>query len=163
MTIPLLVDYLYWLRDRILDLSAEATTDGWPAEPTINGRDLRATLAHEIDVEASWRNKLLGLPIERWGPAAEVRPTEFPTLDSLRVRWAEEERALRDWLDGLGADDLAAPVTVNGLDGQPLSTYLLHVLAHGIGELFVAAGILRELGQDAGDIGLLESLKAREP
>ena len=65
MTIPQLLDYLYWLRDRVLALAAEATTDGWPAEPTINGRDLRATLAHEIDVEASWRNKLLGLPIER--------------------------------------------------------------------------------------------------
>jgi uncharacterized damage-inducible protein DinB len=163
MTIPLLLDYLYWLRDRVLALSAEATIDGWPVEPTVNGRDLRATLAHEIDVEASWRNKLLGLPMERWGPAAEVRPSEFPTLDSLRARWGEEERAMRDWLGGLQADDLAAPVTVNALDGRPLSTYLLHVLAHGIGELFVAAGILRELGHEAGDIGLLESLLVREP
>ena len=163
MTVPLLLDYLYWLRDRVLALAADATTDGWPAAPTINGRDLRATLAHEIDVEASWRNKLLGLPIERWGPAAEVKPDAFPTLDSLRARWADEERATRDWLDGLGVEDLAAPMTVNGLDGQALSTYLLHVLVHGIGELFVAAGILRELGHDAGDIGLLESLHGREP
>ena len=163
MTIPLLLDYLYWLRDRVVGLAAEATTDGWPVEPTINGRDLRATLAHEIDVEASWRNKLLGLPIERWGPAAEVKATAFPTLDALRARWSEEERAMRDWLGDLRAEDLAAPVTANGLDGRPLSTYLLHVLVHGVGELFVAAGILRELGYDAGDIGLLESLQVREP
>jgi len=163
MTTSLMLDYLYWLRDRVLALAAEATTDGWPAEPAINGRDLRATLAHEIDVEASWRNKLLGLPIERWGPAAEVTPGEFPTLDALQARWSEEERAMRDWLEGLRAEDLAAPVTVNGLEGRPLSTYLLHVLTHGVGELFVAAGILRELGHDAGDIGLLESLQVREP
>jgi uncharacterized damage-inducible protein DinB len=162
MMIPLLLDYLYWLRDRVLALARDATAAGWPADPMVNGRDLRATLAHEIDVEASWRNKLLGLPIDRWGPAAEVKPDEFPTLDALRTRWAEEERAMRDWLDGLDAEALAASTTVNGLDGRPMSTYVLHVLSHGIGELFVAAAILRELGHDAGDIGLLESLHGRE-
>jgi uncharacterized damage-inducible protein DinB len=163
MTIPLLLDYLYWLRDRVLALAGDATTAGWPGNPKVNGRDLRGTLAHEIDVEASWRNKLLGLPIDRWGPAAEVKPDEFPTLASLQARWAEEERAMRSWLDGLDATALATSVAVNGLDGRPLSTYLLHVLAHGIGELFVAAAILRELGHEAGDIGLLESLHGREP
>ena len=157
----LLFDYLYWLRDRVLALADAATIDRWPAEPSINGRDLRATLAHELDVEASWRNKLLGLPIERWGPAAEVKADEFAILDSLRARWAVEEHAMRAWLDGLGVEDLRAPVTVNGLDGRPLSMYLLHVVTHGIGELFVAAGILRELGHEAGDIGLLESLDTR--
>ena len=53
----LLIDHLYWMRDRVLTRAGEpdvALTDPAP----VTTRDLRATLVHELDVEWSWRVRL---------------------------------------------------------------------------------------------------------
>src|SRR5262249_5419246 len=67
------------------------------------------------------------------------------------------------WIGGLTPAELAGPVTVNGLDGRPLSTYLTAVVMHGITELTAAAAILEQLGQPVGDLGLLDFLDEVAP
>src|SRR5262245_52885547 len=117
-SIPVLIDYLYWMRDRVLDVAAmlgDAEFASGPG-PRLHGRDLRATLAHELDVEMSWRGKLQGLPIEQWGPAAEIKPEQFASVSELRAAWADHERRTRDWLATLSPADFDAPTSVNGLD-----------------------------------------------
>jgi uncharacterized damage-inducible protein DinB len=160
--IPFLFDYLYWLRDRVL-ATAAGLGDGFAETPVVGTRDLRATLAHEIDVEIGWRGRLRGEPPAAWGPEAEVRPEHVPTLDAVRERWAAEEATTRAWLNGLSAADLAAPVTVNGLEGYPLESYLLHVVEHGVMELTDAAAILSAMGRSTGDLGVLDALDDLAP
>ncbi|HET8785946.1 MAG TPA: DinB family protein [Candidatus Limnocylindrales bacterium] len=159
--IPFLVDYLFWLRDRVLETAAALDDATFLATPRMHGRDLRATLAHEMDVEMSWRGKLQGLPIERWGPAAEIKPERFSTLAELAAAWREEERMTRDWLATLTPADLDAPTTVNGLDGRPLAVYVLHVVEHGVTEFSIASGLLDELGHEVGDLSILRMLDGR--
>jgi uncharacterized damage-inducible protein DinB len=160
--IPLLFEYLYWLRDRVLD-TAVGLGDGFAETPVVGTRDLRGTLAHEIDVEMSWRARLRGEPPVAWGAEAEIRPEHVPTLEAVRDRWATEESTMRAWLDGLSEADLAAPVTVNDLEGYPLAIYLLHVAEHGVMELNSAAAILAGIGRSTGDLGVLDALDHLAP
>ena len=160
LSIPFLVDYLYWMRDRVLEAAAALDDAEFLATPRMHDRDLRATLAHELDVEMSWRGKLQGLPIEQWGPAAEIKAEQFSNLAELRATWADHERRTRAWLATLSPSDLETPTSVNGLDGRPLEVYLLHVVEHGVTELAIAAGLLGEIGHEVGDVSILRMLDA---
>jgi uncharacterized damage-inducible protein DinB len=163
LSIPFLVDYLYWMRDRVLDGAAALAGDAFvaPDGPTLHGRTLRATLAHELDVEMSWRGKLQGLPIEEWGPAAEIKPDQFGSVGAMRATWADHERRTRSWIATLTPRDLEASTSVNGLDGRPLADYLHHVVLHGATEFAVAAGLLADMGHEVGDISILRMLADR--
>ena len=160
LSIPFLVDYLYWMRDRVLEAAAALDDAEFLATPRMHDRDLRATLAHELDVEMSWRGKLQGLPVDQWGPAAEIKAEQFASLAELRAAWADHERRTRAWLATLSPSDLETPTSVNGLDGRPLATYLVAMVMHGITELVAAAAILEQLGHPTGDLGLLNFLDA---
>jgi uncharacterized damage-inducible protein DinB len=158
-----LLDYLYWMRDRVLATAAALDAETFQHTPVVGHRDLRQTLAHELDVEMSWRGKLRGQPRETWGPAAEIKPDWFPSIVLLADYWHGDEAHTRAWVGGLSAADLAGPVTVNGLDGRSLATYLIAVVAHGITELAAAAAILEQLGHPTGDLGLLDFLDETVP
>lgn len=160
-SIPFLFDYLYWMRDRVLDAASTLDDDAYLHTPTLHGRDLRATLAHELDVEMSWRGKLQGLPIEQWGPVAEIKPDQFANVAELRAAWTDHEERTRAWLATLAPDDLDAPTSVNGLDGRLLADYLHHVVMHGATEFAIASGLLADMGHEVGDISILRMLDSR--
>jgi uncharacterized damage-inducible protein DinB len=162
VSIGLLFDYLYWVRDRVLDTAAGLGA-AFVETPVVGTRDLRATLAHEIDVEMSWRGRLRGEPPAAWGPEAEVKPEHVPTLEAVRERWATEESAMRLWLASLLPADLEAPVHANNLEGYSLAIYLLHVAEHGVMELAGAAAILAAVGRSTGDLGVLDALDDLAP
>jgi uncharacterized damage-inducible protein DinB len=162
VTVGLLFDYLYWMRDRVLGAAA-GLGDRYADTPVVGTRDLRATLAHELDVDMSWRARLRGEPPEAWGPEAEIKPQDVPTLEAAHERWATEEAAMRAWLARLSAADLEAPVTTNGLEGYSLAIYLVHVAEHGVMELAGAAAILAGMGISVGDVGVLNALDDLAP
>ena len=162
VSVAVLFEYLYWLRDRVLE-TATGLGSGFAETPVVGTRDLRATLAHEIDVEMSWRGRLRGEPPTAWGPEAEVKPEHVPTIDAVRERWATEEAAMRSWLAGLSRAELEGPVRVNNLEGYSLAIYLLHVAEHGVMELAGAAAILAAVGRSTGDLGVLDALDDLAP
>jgi uncharacterized damage-inducible protein DinB len=129
----------------------------------LNGRDLRGTLVHELDVELSWRARLRGEPPEAWGPVVGLDPERYPTVASLESHWRTDEATMRAWIGGLDGRTLAGPVIANGLEGYPLSIYLLHVVEHGVTEFTSAAGILTELGWSPGELGVLNALDDLAP
>jgi uncharacterized damage-inducible protein DinB len=161
--VPLLFDYLFWLRDRVLTAAAVLSDATFRSTPALHGRDLRATLVHELDVELSWRGRLQGLPEREWGEEAGLDPERYPTLEGIAEHWRADEARMRAWIDGLSPENLGAPVTVNGLEGYPLSMYLLHVIEHGVTEMTTAAAILTEMGHTVGELGLLNALDDLAP
>jgi hypothetical protein len=71
-----------------------------------------------------------------------LQSADYPDVSTLADNWQREEADTLDWLSGLTNDDLAAGVTVNDLEGFTLSTYLVHVVMHGVASLSAAAILL---------------------
>lgn len=149
-----LFEYLYWIRDRALARAADLTAQAFVDPATVAYRDLRATLVHELDVERSWRLRLRGEPTEVWD--VTLQAVDYPDLATLANHWQADEAETLVWLSELTEDQLGAAVTVNGLEGYPLSTYLIHVVMHGIESLSAAAILLHRTGQSMGEVGYLD-------
>lgn len=150
-----LFDYLYWIRDAIVEAAAGLTPEAFTAPDTVTTRDLRGTLVHELDVQWSWRERLKGADWEAWGPDAELKGSDFPTLESLVEHWKRDEAEMRAWLGSLNDADLdVAPVRDE--DRQPLWHYVMHLVNHGIQQFSEAAVLLTRAGRSPGEIGFLE-------
>jgi Uncharacterized protein conserved in bacteria len=145
-----LIDYLFWVRDRILAASADLTDGEFQSRETVTTRDLRATLAHQFENEWAWRIRLS----EGAFPVGDVLPADHPTLDALVDHWLREERDLRTWFAGLSDRDLATQPPGNE---NPLALwrYLLYVVNHGIQQFTEAAVLLTRLGHSPGEISYL--------
>lgn len=151
--VAVLVDYLYWLRDRILSSAAMLPAETFRSTGGTTSRDLRSTLVHELDIEAGWRERLRGAPREDW--ERELDPDAFNTADALIDEWRRDEARTREWINGLTDQDLIAPATLNGLDGYPTWYYVVHLVTHGIQELGDAAVLLNLAGAPSRDLGFL--------
>ncbi len=150
-----LFDYLYWVRDVILSAAANMTDEAFRSTESVATRDLRATLVHELDVEWSWRRRLMAGPRERRDPEVELKPADYPTLDTLVDHWHRDEAEMRAWLAGLSDVDLAAaPSDERGR--LPLADYLFHIVGHGIEEFTEAALLLTRSGHPPGEIEFLQ-------
>ncbi|HEX5040420.1 MAG TPA: DinB family protein [Candidatus Limnocylindria bacterium] len=148
---------MLWVNRRLLDAAARLTDEVWQADDHVTTRGLRATLVHELDVEWSWRLALEGRPEEEWGEDKELRAEDFPTVASLRERWAAESSALRDWVGSLSDDDLVES-TQPGLSSRALPRWMFvqHLVSHGAQQAADAATLLTADGESPGDIGFLE-------
>jgi uncharacterized damage-inducible protein DinB len=145
-----LLEYLFWVRERILAASATLSGREFGSTETVTNRDLRGTLRHQLENEWAWRIRLS----EGAFPSGDVLPTEAPTLDALVDRWRQEERDWRAWLSSLTDRDLAASPPG---DDNPLLMwrYLVYVVNHGTQQFSEAAVLLTRLGHSPGEIGYL--------
>jgi uncharacterized damage-inducible protein DinB len=162
--ITLLFDHLYWVRDKVLDAADDPSLD-WPGEAPVGLRGLRATLVHELDVEWSWRRRLLADDRTDF-PAddEELRPDDFEDVAAVRARWLEDEGEMRAWLERLADADLASPCGVERRGpGHPLWFHLMHVYSHGMQQLSDAAWLLSSQdGGSPGEIDFLEFVATRQ-
>ena len=153
-------EFLYWLRDGALARAAELSREAFLDPLTVAYRDLRSTLVHELDVERSWRLRLRGEPTAVWDVTLEAK--DYPDVATLADEWQRDEADTLAWLAELTEAELEAPNTANGLEGFPLSTYLVHVVMHGVESLSAAAILLHRAGHSMGDVGFLDFVDATE-
>ena len=154
------VDYIYWMRDRIVAAASNLSPDAFRASETVTNRDLRATLVHELDVEWSWRERLRGADPTEWGPEAELEAADYPTLDAVAEHWRRDEAAMRAWAARLTDADLAAPPG-HEKAMLPLWYYVMHLVSHAIQQFSEAAVLVTRAGHSPGDIGFLEFAEQR--
>lgn len=159
--ILILVDYMYWANQRILDAAERLTADAFAASTTVTTRDLRATLVHELDVEWSWR---LNLQARLSEDEADLKPENYPDVGAIREHWHRDEAEMRAWLDALSDAELAADVH-SGLtaDRRPLWQFLTHIVMHAAQQQADAATLLSLAGQSPGDFGFGEYLETTHP
>lgn len=146
-----LLDYLFWVRDRVLAATASLPEGKFRSAETVATRDLRGTLVHQLENEWAWRVRLS----EGSFPSGDLAPDDYPTLEDLVGRWHHEERALRAWFAEVSDEQLASrpPGDENVL---PLWRYLVYVVTHGVQQFSEAALLLTRLGHSPGEIGFLE-------
>jgi len=93
---------------------------------------------------------------------------DFPTLDSLRVRWADEEIRLMEFARHVTDEGLYRKFRYISTEGfaheRLLWESMLHLINHGTQHRTEAAAILTAMGHSPGDIDLIVYLnESRKP
>ena len=156
--IQLLYKYNNWANSRILDAAENLTEEQFLAPASYPHGGLRGTLTHILFAEWLWRLRWQGE-----SPTVRMKPEDFVTFNSLCVRWAQEEKLLMDFVDGLKEEKLDNTFNYYTTEGEPLQRILwqamMHVVNHGTQHRSEAAALLTELGYSPGDIDLMLFLR----
>jgi uncharacterized damage-inducible protein DinB len=149
-----LFEYNYWANDRILQTAAQAAPEELQQDVKLSHGSVLRTLVHAMSAEWVWRKRLQ----DGTSPAGLLDADNFTTLDLLRDRWAAEEKAMREFLQGLTDEDLNKKVAYKNLQGTAFShtlwQLLVHVVNHGTQHRSEAAHFLTQFGHSPGDIDL---------
>jgi uncharacterized damage-inducible protein DinB len=156
--IQLLYKYNKWANKRILDAASRVTNEQFIAPASFPHGGLRGTLTHALFAEWVWRKRWLGE-----SPTRRMKAEDFPTFDSLRSHWMEEEKALDIFVDSLTDEKLNGTFDYKTTEGEPLQRILwqamAHVVNHGTQHRSEAAAMLTEFNHSPGDIDLILFLR----
>ncbi len=150
-----LYEYNAWADERIMATAAGLSTARFlkPVARLSHG-SLRGTLLHALSAQWIWRNRCQGV-----SPKATLAEADFPTLESLRTRWEDEEKAMRSFLAGLSDADLDQTIRYTSTKGQAFENTLWHILVHVVNHTTQhrseAAMLLTEWGHSPGDLDLI--------
>ena len=152
--ITLLYKYNQWSTAKILDAASDVTVEEFLAPAPFPHGGLRGTLVHALFAEWIWRNRWEGT-----SPTDRLKPEDFPTFDTLRARWMEEEKLLMTFVENLTEDQLNTPFGYTSTEGarhrRVLWQAMAHVVNHGTQHKTEAAAILTGHGRSPGDIDLI--------
>jgi len=159
--ILILYKYNQWTTAKILNAAADVTQDQFLAPASFPHGGLRGTLVHTLFAEWIWRSRWEGT-----SPAYRLKPEDFPTFESLRARWMEEEGKLMAFVESLTDERLNSKFgyqdTKGNLHKRILWQAMAHVVNHGTQHKTEAAAILTDLGRSPGDIDLIYYLMENE-
>jgi len=154
-------EYNYWANYRILDMVEKITPEQFVAPSSHSFSTLQGTLVHTLDAEWGWR-----VLLQSGGSTPLLKNEDFPTVDSLRQRWQEEEKAMWDYINSLSDEDLMGivryPGDKNVTRERVLWHCLFHVVNHGMQHRSEAANLLTTYGQSPGEIDFTMFLNERK-
>ena len=144
-----------WATAKILDCAAKLTDEQWNQSDNFLGRSLHEILFHSMGGEIAWR-----MPCETgMRPTQRPQITEFPTVESIRTRWAQQQADVQRLIASLNDDELAQPVDVRNPDGSLMPIVRWHMLMtaaqHNIQHRAEAAALLTQLGHSPGDLDFI--------
>lgn len=152
--ITLLYKYNQWANAKILDAAANLTVEQFLAPGSFPHGGLRGTLVHAMFAEWIWRRRWEGT-----SPTVKFKPQDFLTFDSLRLRWAEEEKQLMSFVENVTDERLNSLFFYTTTSGEPheriLWQVMVHVVNHGTQHRSEAAALLTDFGQSPGDLDLV--------
>jgi uncharacterized damage-inducible protein DinB len=151
-------EYNYWARDRQLRACAALTNEQFLRPLGNSFSSLRDTLAHLVAAEWVWLERWRGRsPTPR--DAEDFAAEKFPDLGAIEERWRAVERNMREYLTGLGNQDLTQPLTYANLKGEtwtyPLWQALFHLINHQTYHRGQVTTLLRQLGAEPPQIDFL--------
>lgn len=152
--VEFLNEYNRWANARMLDAASELSSEQFTADLKSSHRSVRDTLAHVLAAEWIW--------LERWNgtsPKALLNPTEFPTVDSLRTRWAKVEANYQSFIGALNDESLEKVIAYTNTKGEewryPLGQMIQHVMNHSSYHRGQVTAMLRQLGAEVVPVDLL--------
>jgi uncharacterized damage-inducible protein DinB len=149
--IALLYKYNQWANARILNAATNVTSEQFLASASFPHGGLRGTLVHTLFAEWIWRHRWEGT-----SPIVRLKPDDFPTFESLRSRWAEEEKSLLSFVDDVTDERLNSHFFYKATDGTPYERILwhtmVHLVNHGTQHRSEAAALLTDFGHSPGDV-----------
>lgn len=157
--IQLMYDYNVWANNKILAQSALVTPEQFAAPTDHSWGSLRGTLVHTLDTEYGWR---VLLQTNDW--TADLKAEDYPTIESIRARWDEEEAAWRVYLGSLIDADMTNIIRYEipeGVRERVLWHCLWHVVNHGMQHRAEAAHMLTNYGRSPGELDFTQYMNWR--
>ena len=155
-------EFHYWANERILRTAANLSEAQLVTRVFPNHNGLCGTLVHTMSAEWLW--------LQRWrgtSPKSSWREEDFPTLESIRERWHQQEQDMREFLAAQHDEDLHHVIHYTRLNGTalafPLWQLMAHVVNHGTQHRAEAAAMLTELGHSPGDMDMVLYLQEKTP
>jgi uncharacterized damage-inducible protein DinB len=140
-----LYEYNAWANTRILDVVAPLNAGDFLRDLKSSFPSVRDTLVHIVSAEWAW--------LHRWqgeSPSTLLSATDFPTVASVKDRFAAVEQDRRAFLEGLAESRLAQPFSYKDLAGNASSLVLVHSMQHVVNHGTCHRGqittMLRQLG-----------------
>jgi len=140
-----LYEYNRWANTRILDAAEKLDDQAFLTDLKNSFPSVRDTLAHILGAEWIW--------LFRWkgeSPTTLLVASEFPTVSSLRERFATVDTERRAFLASLAGERLQQPFDYRDLAGNRLRLLLVqslqHVVNHGTYHRGQVTTMLRQLG-----------------
>jgi uncharacterized damage-inducible protein DinB len=144
-TTRFLYEFNVWASHRLLDACETLSDDQFTRDLGSSFGSVRGTLAHIFAAEWLW--------LERWrgrSPAGLLHTDVYANLADLRKNWAEFDRELLGFVNGLSPADLVRVHDYRTTKGAPstnaLWQMLQHVVNHGTYHRGQVATLLRQLG-----------------
>ena len=140
-----LLEYSAWANGRMLDAAATLSPEAFLRDMRNSFPSVRDTLAHILAAEWVW--------LRRWqgeSPTTFLGTGDFPTVASLKERFAVIDRERRLFVEALSEERLSQPLTYLDLAGKTHSLLLVHSLQHVVNHGTYHRGqvttLLRQLG-----------------
>lgn len=152
--IQVLFRYNAWSTLKILNAASRITQEQFLAPVPFPHASLRGTLVHALFGEWIWCRRWEAIPQNPlW------HPEDFPTVESLQARWADEESTLMEFVTKLTEEKLYSRFKYVSTEGFPhermLWESMAHLVNHGTQHKTEAAAILTGMGYSPGDIDLI--------
>lgn len=158
----LLWEYNHWANRRLMARANGLSNAQLSDKLESMWNSILGTMAHVLGAEWIWRQRVQ----EGVSPAALLDREQFTTLETLSLRWNEEEAAMRDYLAGLSDADLNRVVDYQNTQGKsfrrPLWQLLTHVVNHGTQHRSEVALYLTNFDRSPGDMDITVFLSERE-
>lgn len=149
-----LTEYNQWANARMLDVASKLSPEQFTADLKSSHRSVRDTLAHTLAAEWIW--------LERWkgtSPTALLTAADFPTVESLRARWAEVENDYAEFFGGLTDESLGRVIAYTNTKGElwqyALGSMIQHLMNHSTYHRGQVTTMLRQLGAEVTPVDLL--------
>jgi uncharacterized damage-inducible protein DinB len=152
--LQLLFDYSYWANEQLFAVLAQLSPEQFTKTVAGSYGSLRNTMVHMLSAEWGWLDRCGGA---RRGPA--LNAIDYPTLNSVVLRWREVEAYVREWLSMLRDEDIDREIDF-ALGNGPRQTMRLgqlmqHAAIHGVHHRGQISMMLRMLGYTPGNFDML--------
>jgi uncharacterized damage-inducible protein DinB len=150
-----LYDYNHWAGERLWQAVAGLNQDQLNIDMHNGIGSILTTLLHMVGAAWLWRIRWQG-----GKPTSMLTLADFPTLQSIRTRWQEEEEQLQHFLTTLHDADLNRELRYIGLATpdqvsiQPLWKTMLHLINHQTQHRSEIAMQLTALNHSPGELGM---------
>lgn len=138
------LEYHYWANERLLDAMADLTPEQYSRDLGGSFPSIQATVAHLLNAETVWLNRLLGE--NRPG----VGPDSVPTVATARERWNQLKGEYLSLLEQCGDEGLTVSLQAKTSSGRvythPRWEVLQHLVNHGTYHRGQITAMLRQVG-----------------
>ena len=121
-----MIDYNYGEHRKVWDgCITQLTDEQFQRDTGYSHGSIHDDVVHVMSAEWWWISRAQGK-----SPRAGYKAVDFPTRESIRVRWDEIEAEVRGFVDGLDNTTLGNPVQYTTPGGEVIDNYVWHILLH---------------------------------